>query len=147
MPENVIAESIDSAVSWPYWLDLPARLRVNRAHGEGLVRLPGLEELTPPWPSGDADTDVEIVESWAIIALAKDGYVLGQAKLRNFPVFIPGVGARSLASSVAVGDAGRRLDLVLAGEQPPDSADDLLALRARTDGWTSQGMLVPNPAQ
>lgn len=146
MPENVIAESIDSAVSWPYWLDLPARLRVNRAHGEGLVRLPGLEELTTPWPSlGDPDPDVEIVESWAIIALAKDGYVLGQAKLRNFPVFIPGVGARSLAASVAVGDAGRRLDRVLAGEQPPDSADDLLALRARTDGWTSQGMLVPNP--
>jgi hypothetical protein len=68
--------------------------------------------------------------------------VLGQAKLRNFPVFIPGVGARSQAASVAVGDAGRRLDLVLAGEQPPDSADDLRALRARTDGWTSQGMFI-----
>ena len=144
MPESVVAESTDSTASWPYWLDLPARQRVNQAHAAGMVRLPGLEELTPPWPRGD-EPDVEIVESWAIIALAKGGYVLGQAKLRNFPTFIPGVGARSLASSVAVGDAGRRLDLVLAGECPPDSADDLLALRARTEGWTSQGMVMTGP--
>jgi hypothetical protein len=144
IPENVIAESIHSRVSWPYWLDLPARLRVKQAHDEGIVRVPGLEELTPPWPRGD-ERDVEVVESWAIIGLTNGGYVLGQAKLRNFPVFIPGVTARNLAASVAVGDAGRQLGLVLAGQRPPDSADDMLSLRARTDAWTSQGMGAPSP--
>ncbi|HMJ34824.1 MAG TPA: hypothetical protein VK501_13000 [Baekduia sp.] len=80
-----------------------------------------------------------------MLELAAGGYVMGQARLRNFKVFIAGVTPRSLASSVAVADAGRQLALVLAGDQPPYEASDLRALRARTTGWITQAGHVADP--
>jgi hypothetical protein len=141
IPENVIAESLDASITWPYWLDLPARTKIGRAHLSGSVAQPTPEELTVPRPRA-GEPDVEIVESWALVPLVGNGYVFGQARLRNFPVFISGVTARNLAASVAVADAGRQLDLVLSGEAPPASGDDLAVLRGRTTGWTSQGMPI-----
>jgi hypothetical protein len=138
IPENVLADSLDSAVDFPYWLDRPARLRMVDAERAGWLvsRVP--EELITPWPTGETD-EAEFIEAWAVLALHKGGYVMGQAKLRNFRVFVPGVTARSLASKVAVADAGRQLERVLAGDGPPSSPEDFAILRARTDGWISQG--------
>jgi Protein of unknown function (DUF2726) len=138
IPESILAESMESEVEWPYWLDRPARLEMFDAYGAGQLKFYVPEQLTTPWPRGDAP-DEEFIESWAIIQLADGGYVMGQAKLGNFPVFIPGVTARGLASSVAVGDAGRQLQLVLAGTVPASDSDDLSALRERTAGWQSLG--------
>jgi hypothetical protein len=139
IPENIIAESLDAKAEWPYWLDRPARLRMVEADRLGLLVSHVPEEITVPWPNLNAPDEAEFIESWAVVGLAKGGYVMGQAKLRNFAIFIPGVGARGLASSVAVADAGRQLELVLSGDAPAADATDLAALRGRTVGWQSQG--------
>jgi hypothetical protein len=139
MPENIIADSLYAEPDWPYWLDRPARLQMVDADGAGLLtdRVP--EEITTPWPKREEPDNSEFIESWAVVGLSKGGYVMGQAKLRNFPVFIPGTTARGLAASVAVADAGRQLQLVLSGDAPPSDATEFAALRARTVGWQSQG--------
>jgi CTP:molybdopterin cytidylyltransferase MocA len=51
---------------------------------------------------------------------------------------------RSLASSVAVADAGRQLALVLAGDQPPFEASDL-RVESADRGWMTQAGHVADP--
>lgn len=141
MPEVILADSLDLPlkVDFPYWLDRPARLAMVQAKREGKLLSQTPEELITPWPPGDAPDRAEFVEAWALLELRPRGYVMGQAKLRNFEVFIPGVTARSLASNVAVADAGRQLKQVLNGDVAPATAEELAVLRARTKGWLSQG--------
>lgn len=139
MPENIMAESLESQVEWPYWLERPARIRIAQAHRAGQLTHHAPEQITEPWPQHGEPDELEFIESWAVVELAGGGYVMGQAKLRNFVTFIGGVTARGLASHVAVADAGRQLELVLSGEAPPADAADLATLRARTAGWQSQG--------
>jgi Protein of unknown function (DUF2726) len=139
IPENVIAESLAAKADWPYWLDRPARLRMFEASRSGRLTDHVPEEIIVPWPKPNVPDNTEFIESWAVVGLATGGYVMGQAKLRNFTIFIPGVSARGLAASVAVADAGRQLEVVLSGDAPPSDAADLAALRDRTVGWQSQG--------
>jgi hypothetical protein len=141
-PALVITDSLWSPIDFPYWLDRPARLAMVTAEREGKLVSPVPEELVTPWPQTGARDEAEFVEAWAVLALRPSGYVMGQAKLRNFRVFIPGVTSRSLAASVAVADAGRQLERVLAGDAPPCSAEELALLRARPGGWVSQGGVV-----
>jgi hypothetical protein len=143
IPENVLADSLASEIDFPYWLDRPARLRMMAAERAGWLVSPVPEELITPWPAAGETEEAEFVEAWAVLALREGGYVMGQAKLRNFRVFVPGVTARSLAASVAVADAGRQLERVLAGDAPPSSPEDFALLRARTAGWISQGAVAP----
>jgi hypothetical protein len=143
--ENFLSDSLGGAIDWPYWLDHPARLDMVAAYRAGKLRSQTPEEIVTPYPDVGSPDDAEFVESWAVLELASGGYVMGQARLRNFKVFIAGVTPRSLASSVAVGDAGRQLSLVLAGEQPAYGAEDLRALRGRTKGWQHQGGHVTDP--
>lgn len=137
--ENFLTDSLDGPIDWPYWLDRPARLAMVGAHRNRELRSATPEEIITPYPKSEAADDAEVVEAWAILELTSGGYVMGQARLRNFKVFISGVTPRSLASSVAVADAGRQLGLVLAGDKPAFGAGDLPALRARTKGWMRQG--------
>lgn len=107
------------------------------AYRDGDLRSATPEEIITPYPKSEASDDAEVVEAWPILELTSGGYVMGQARLRNFN--ISGVTPRSLASSVAVADAGRQLALVLAGDHKAFGAGDLRALRARTKGWMHQG--------
>jgi hypothetical protein len=147
MPEMVVAEIADpveaTRVDFPYWLDRPARLRMVEAERVGRVVSRTPEELVTPWPAFGESDDAELVKAWAVLALRPSGYIIGHAVLRNHPVFVPGVSPRSLASSVAVADAGQQLKLVMGGDMSvPRSASDLADLRTQTDGWISQGGLV-----
>jgi hypothetical protein len=142
IPENVIAESIHAEIDWPYWLERPARIRMVEAQRLGHLISHVPEQITVPWPESGEPDSVEFIESWAVLGLTTGGYIMGQAKLRNFVRFIPGVTARSLASDVAVADAGRQLDLVLNGYAPAAGAADLETLRERTSDWQSQGGVV-----
>jgi very-short-patch-repair endonuclease len=147
IPEMVVAEIADpveaTKVEWPYWLDRPARLLMVEAASAGRLVSRTPEELVTPWPAPGIPDDVELVNAWAVLAVHPSGYIFGHAVLRNHPVFVPGVSPRSLAASVAVADAGRQLKLVLSGDMPAQaSASDLVALRAQTEGWISQGGLV-----
>lgn len=146
IPENVIADSLGASPDWPYWLDRPARLAMVDARRAGKLVSQTPEEITTPWPDVEKPDDHEFVETWAVVELSAGGYVMGQARLRNFEVFIPGVTARLLSASVAVADTGRQLALTLRGEQPPFTSADLHALRARTKGWPSQGGKVRDSA-
>jgi hypothetical protein len=143
IPENVLAGSLEAEIDFPYWLDRPARLRMVEAERAGRLVSHTPEQITTPWPASDSTDRAEFIESWAVLAMRPRGYVMGQAKLRNCGVFVPGVSARSLAASVAVADAGRQLDRVLAGDAPPSAPGELAALRSRTTGWLSEGGVVP----
>lgn len=143
--ENVLSDSLTGPADFPYWLDRPARLEMVSARRAGKLRSQTPEEIITPYPDGNLADDAEVVECWAVLELTTGGYVMGQARLRNSKVFIPGVTPRSLASSVAVADAGRQLALVLSGVQPPFEASDLRALRARTAEWMTQAGHVSDP--
>ncbi|MGI8904067.1 MAG: hypothetical protein ACR2IP_10510 [Solirubrobacteraceae bacterium] len=95
-----------------------------------------------PWPAHREPDEAEFIEAWAVLELRSGGYVMGQAMLRNFKVFVPGVTARRLAADVAVADAGRKLERILAGGEPPSTAEDWAGLHSRTMGWHSQGGVV-----
>jgi hypothetical protein len=142
--ENVIADSLSGPADFPYWLDRPARLQMVAARRAGKLLSQTPEEILTPFPDEGA-SDAEVVECWAVLELSAGGYVMGQARLRNFKVFISGVTPRTLASNVAVADAGRQLTLVLNGDQPAYEAADLRALRARTVGWIHQAGRVSDP--
>jgi hypothetical protein len=142
-PELVLTDSMFGPINFPYWLERPARLRIIEAERAGRSASHSPEEIITPWPwDGDGPDSVEFIEAWAVISLRPRGYVIGQAKLRNFKVFIPGLSARALAGNVAVADLGSRLDRVLKGELAPDTKEDLAGLRTRTVGWLSQGGVV-----
>jgi Protein of unknown function (DUF2726) len=141
IPEMVIAEIADpveaTRVDWPYALDQPARMLMVDAERAGRLVNRTPEEIITPWRRPD---EAEIVEAYALLQIRPEGYIVGRARLRNHPVFIPGVSPRSLAAAVAVADAGRQLKLVISGDMPPPATKaDITALRARTSGWLSQG--------
>lgn len=140
MPELILSDSRTGPVDFPYLLDQPARLLMARAEREGQLRWSVPEELTTPWPPDDRDDDVEMIESWSLLELRSSGYIIGHARLRNHPVFVPGVAPRGLAATVAVADAGLRLKQALAGDRSAVSTvADLTRIRTRTSGWESQG--------
>lgn len=148
-PALVISDSIPDVLNgeplnldFPYWLERPARLQFVAAEAKGLILARTPEEIVTPWPRHGEPDKAEFIEAWAVLELSSAGYVMGQAMLRNFKVFVPGVTARRLAADVAVADAGRKLARIVAGEEPPNSAEDWAVLRARTVGWLSQGGAV-----
>ncbi|MEJ7785692.1 MAG: hypothetical protein WKF96_12880 [Solirubrobacteraceae bacterium] len=141
----MLADSGSSGADWPYWLDRPARICMVEARRRGRLVSQTPLEIVTPYPDHGLPDDAELVEGCAVLELAGGGYVLGHARLRNFPVFVSGVTPRTLASSVAVADAGRQLDLILDGQQPPHDADDVRALLHRTRGWSRQGGALSSP--
>jgi len=148
-PLLVVSDSIPDVMEgehlepdFPYWLERPARLRFVAAHGKGLVLSRTPEEIVTPWPAYGEPDKAEFIEAWGVLELRSGAYVMGQAMLRNVKVFVPGVSARRLAADVAVADAGRKLERILAGEEPPDTAEDCAKLRSRTVGWDSRGGVV-----
>lgn len=145
-PALVVPDSVPDVMKgerpkldFPYWLERPARLQFVAAETKGLVLSRTPEEIVTPWPAHGEPDKAEFIEAWAVLQLRPEGYVIGQAMLRNFKVFVPGITARRLAADVAVADAGRRLKRILAGDEPPSTADDWVALRSRTVDWHSQG--------
>lgn len=141
-PEDVIGV-LGSDEEWPYWLDQPARRRLLQAFEAGQLHDTWVPEQIYPWwsrPGGPAEP--EIIERWALIRLRGGDVVAGQARLRNFEPFIPGVSARSLAASVAVCDLGRQFERVIAGEQAPMTPAEVGELRARTHDWARQGTIL-----
>ena len=145
-PFLIIASSVPDVtkgerleLDFPYWLERPARLRFVEAMREGLVLSQTPEEIVTPWPAHGEPDEAEFVEAWAVLELSFGGFVLGQSKLRNFKVFVPGITARRLAADVAVADAGRLLERILDGEQAPATIEEWTALRRRTAAWESRG--------
>jgi hypothetical protein len=140
IPELVISDSLHSPPDFPFWLDRPARLMMVAARRAGHLISQTPEELITPWPPRGSADSAEIVNAWAVLAWQPKGYIIGHAALRNHPVFVPGISPRSLAASVAVADAGRRVEKALHGDESVIASDaEFAALRARTEGWLSQG--------
>ena len=129
-------------LDFPYWLERPARLQFVAAEAKGLVLSRTPEELVTPWPAHGQPDTAEFIEAWAVMELRYSGYVMGHTMLRNFKVFVPGVTARRLAADVAVADAGRKLERILGGQEPPNTAEEWAGLRSRTVGWESQGGVI-----
>jgi hypothetical protein len=97
-PALVIADLKEGerpSLDFPYWLERPAPLRFVKAEGEGLVLSRVPDVMVTPWPARDKPDTAAFIEAWAVLELRAGGYVMGQAKLRNFKVLVYALNPRA----------------------------------------------------
>jgi hypothetical protein len=117
-------------------LDQEARIKMHAAHDEGVCAQGVPDELTVDiW---DPDIRPELVESYALLEVDADNFIVGHSTVRNFKRF-GGISASQLATDLAVANAGRRLDLYRRGRFKPMDKEGVAAIRSRTESWCFNG--------
>jgi hypothetical protein len=134
-----IEENEEGSVDYPFFLSFPARKAIAAAWRAGIAAR-GIPEVVSQW---DWEIEGRYSTAYAILPLADDSFVIGRARCRLFfrtprkPVDV-----RELAGELAIVDLAERLDGISRGEILPATREQLVALRAETDGWLREGALL-----
>jgi hypothetical protein len=117
-------------------LDHEARIQMHAAYDDGVCARDVPDELTVDiW---DPDTRPELVESFALLEVDADNFIVGHSTVRNFQRF-GGISASQLATDLAVAIAGRRLALYRKGRFQPMSREGVARIRSKTESWCLNG--------
>lgn len=94
-------------------------------------------------PTAENVRDTEYVTTYAVLALAKGGYVIGDSRVRKYD--FPPTSAFDLSRSLAQLDAAEKINTFMRGGLVPCSFEQVDALIKTHRGWTMDGGALPVP--